>query len=377
MQSLLSTIHSSLSQTRSAFALRVFVSYDALGRCKQSVVVDIEQPRPPTKHAPLYTIRLLSPAAPLSAATRSATAPLAPATPPSANPPNRTASSPSDTALSPPPPTSHTTQSTSAPSVPSHTSSQLKRARSPTDSAPPPRPCPLQPVSPSPSFYSLRPTSSFSSVSSSPSSAAVETPLVLSPVSCAQSTPDCSPLPLSPCGTEDAVDAEMGGAGSGVADVRCVDDSPPTSTSTPGSGWSSTDAAAHAQCQASAESAALDKRRLKAKEKKRRQKEKRKAEAEQARQNEEKQERKDDPGRGKTNTALRNDFARHRRLIMELIQEREEMAELGLLDEVDWPEEYDPDHPAWQEVDEADEYEQRPYDYYRDGPIKKWDGKQC
>ena len=114
MQSLLSTIHSSLSQTRSAFALRVFVSYDALGRCKQSVVVDIEQPRPPTKHAPLYTIRLLSPAAPLSAATRSATAPLAPATPPSANPPNRTASSPSDTALSPPPPTSHTTQSTSA-----------------------------------------------------------------------------------------------------------------------------------------------------------------------------------------------------------------------------------------------------------------------
>ena len=153
---------------------------------------------------------------------------------------------------------------------------------------------------------------------------------MLSPVSCAQSTPDCSPLPLSPCGTEDAVDAEMGGAGSGVADVRCVDDSPPTSTSTPGSGWSSTDAAA-----------------------------------------------RDDPGRGKTNTALRNDLARHRRLIMELIQEREEMAELGLFDEVDWPEEYDPDHPAWQEVDEADEYEQRPYDYYRDGPIKKWDGKQC
>ena len=200
---------------------------------------------------------------------------------------------------------------------------------------------------------------------------------MLSPVSCAQSTPDCSPLPLSPCGTEDAVDAEMGGAGSGVADVRCVSDHPSTSSSTPSSGGSSTDAAAHAQCQASAESAALDKRRLKAKEKKRRQKEKWKAEAEQTRQNEEKQERKDDPGRGKTNTALRNDLARHRRLIMELIQERDEMAELELFDEVDWPEEYDPDHPAWQEVDEADEYEQRPYDYYRDGPIKKWDGKQC
>ena len=174
---------------------------------------------------------------------------------------------------------------------------------------------------------------------------------MLSPVSCAQSTPDCSPLPLSPCGTVDAVDAEMGGAGSGEADVRCVSDSHSTSTSTPGStatpssGWSSTDAAAHAQCQASAESAALDKRRLKAKEKKRRQKDKKRAEAEQTRRNEEKQERKDDSGRGKTNTALRNDLARHQRLIEELLEERREMDELGLFDDVDYPDGVRPGPP--------------------------------
>ena len=172
----------------------------------------------------------------------------------------------------------------------------------------------------------------------------------------------------------------MGGAGSGVTDVRCVNDSPPTSAPTPGSnstpstGWSSSDTAAHAQCQVNAESAALDKRRLKAKEKKRRQKERKKAEAEQARQGEEKQERKDDSGRGKTNTALRNDLARHRLLIKELLTERNAMEDLGLLEEVDYPLEYDPDHPYWQELDETEE---RPYDYERDGPIEEWDGKKC
>ena len=159
-----------------------------------------------------------------------------------------------------------------------------------------------------------------------------------------------------------------------MADVQCVSDSPSTSSSTPSSGGSSTDAAAPAQCQASAESAALDKRRLKAKEKKRRQKERKKVEAEQARQSEEKQERKDDSGRGKTNAALRNELARHRRLIGEMIEERREMEELGLFDDVDYPIGYDPDHPFWQEVDETEE---RPYDYNRDGPIKEWDGMQC
>ena len=58
MQSLLSYIHHSLSANHAAFALRVFVSYDALGRRKDSLVVDIEQPRPshqtrpPLHHSP-------------------------------------------------------------------------------------------------------------------------------------------------------------------------------------------------------------------------------------------------------------------------------------------------------------------------------------
>lgn len=134
-----------------------------------------------------------------------------------------------------------------------------------------------------------------------------------------------------------------------------------------------TDATAHAQCQASAESAALDKRRLKAKEKKRRQKERKKAEAGQTQRTEEQPERKDDSGRGKTNAALRNDLARHRQLIAAMLEERRQMDDLGLFEEVDWPMEYDPDHPFWQELDETEE---RPYDYDRDGPIEAWDGKE-
>ena len=81
---------------------------------------------------------------------------------------------------------------------------------------------------------------------------------------------------------------------------------------------------------------------------------------------EEKQERKDDSGRGKTNAALRNELARHRRLIGEMIEERVRMEPVGAVrpTTVDYPVGYDPDHPFWQEDDETEE---RPYDYMRDG----------
>ena len=88
MQSLLSTIQHSLSQSRTAFALRVFVSYDALGRRKESVVVDIEQPRPPLL-TPRHTIRLITPVAPLSSVS-----PLAPFPPASLAPANPFSRSP-------------------------------------------------------------------------------------------------------------------------------------------------------------------------------------------------------------------------------------------------------------------------------------------
>ena len=91
MQSLLSTVHHSLTATRATFTLRVFVSYDALGRRKDSLVVDIEQPRPPPSLiTPRHTIRILTPAAPLHAASLHIAPPsLVPVTPrPSTLPPS-------------------------------------------------------------------------------------------------------------------------------------------------------------------------------------------------------------------------------------------------------------------------------------------------
>jgi hypothetical protein len=80
MRSVLSAIHDSLSHSRAAFALRVFVSYDALGRRKESVVVDIEPPRLPAllSYTPRHTIRILSPIAPLHPAPLRATPPSSP-----------------------------------------------------------------------------------------------------------------------------------------------------------------------------------------------------------------------------------------------------------------------------------------------------------
>ena len=151
IQSLLSTVHSSLDATRAAFALRVFVSYDACGRRKDSVVVDIEQPRPLAPSAPHHTIRLLSPVAPLSAITRSATAPLplAAATQPTVRSPLRSSSSPLPASAfsplsSPPPPlpSSLAAAVSLAISVPAPSGllPTLKRARSPASTASTPRP---------------------------------------------------------------------------------------------------------------------------------------------------------------------------------------------------------------------------------------------
>ena len=179
------------------------------------------------------------------------------------------------------------------------------------------------------------------------------------PAPCTPPAVDYPTLPLPPCGTEGAADAEMSGGSSSEADVQQADDPPSTPRSTPRSTptstsrGDSTDAAAPAQCQDSAESAALAKRREKAKAKKRRQKEKRKADAEERLREEEEEKGDSEPAaRGMTNKELRRRLAWTRRLVDRMDSELGYMEEIGMFDEVDAPlGEPDPDHPLWADED--------------------------
>ncbi len=206
MQSLLTSIHCSLAQSRSAFALRVFVSYDALGRRKESVLVDIEQPRPPPSHSPpRHTIRTVTPLTPLHPASLPPSPSLAPASHPA----------PVTTPSRPRTPLSHL----------AHTAAALTRtpaaaALNPSTSAACPRavntaPAPSQPTSRSaasaqPPFIRPQPSS---------------LPLFdfIGQQSCATLPPSSStatkpaPLALAPRGATDAADVEMGQGSGGTS----------------------------------------------------------------------------------------------------------------------------------------------------------------
>ena len=198
MQSLLSSIHHSLSHSRSPFTLRVFVSYDALGRRKESVVVDIEPPRPPPLYTPRYTIRVLTPASPLHAASLHTAPSTAPVNPTLTSTAILTSTLPSQSVHTALP---ITATSTSGPSI-APTSlfpvcSPIALATPSPSTLPqsswlPPTLCPLPSSAP---FFNFA-GSLLSQSSSPPPPTAITTT-----------------LSLSPRGIEDAVDDEMGNGG--------------------------------------------------------------------------------------------------------------------------------------------------------------------
>jgi hypothetical protein len=231
MQSLLSTIHSSLSQTRSAFALRVFVSYDALGRCKQSVVVDIEQPRPPTfPAASRHTIRILTPAAPLRAAPLH-TQLASPSPVPVTVRPSTLLSSHSS-ASSPHPQSTH-----ALPSIACVNGSLPPAvAASPLPVRPPPAPAAPSPVSSLPAAVASPALFHSSSARSPTHSAGLLPAAPPSPSSAA--SPEAA-LTLPPHGAASAVDVEMGSRGDAPDGESYVPGSGSGSAQSPSSGASS------------------------------------------------------------------------------------------------------------------------------------------